>query len=161
MIAAAFARAIAVARLQEGATAPNPAVGCVLLDAAGTVLIAASHPGDGQSHAEARAIAMAREAGWPSVFTQSSSRWSLAITMAGPANKMRAFALQDKGLDTVEANRALGLPEDGRDRAAFVRCEGTCVPPIARIWGSLCHVIFIWISSALCRENSTCAARNY
>lgn len=63
VIAAAFAQAIAAARLHDGATAPNPAVGCVLLDAKGQVLVTAGHPGAGQAHAEARAIVMAREAG--------------------------------------------------------------------------------------------------
>jgi GTP cyclohydrolase II len=32
----------------------------------------------------------------------------------GLANKIAAYALQEKGLDTVDANRALGLPDDAR-----------------------------------------------
>jgi GTP cyclohydrolase II len=40
----------------------------------------------------------------------------------GLANKLRAYALQAKGADTVDANRLLGLPDDARtyDAAAAV-----------------------------------------
>ena len=56
-VMAAFAEALAVAGEFVGSTAPNPAVGCVLLDAGGAVLADAAHQRAGEPHAEALAIA--------------------------------------------------------------------------------------------------------
>lgn len=43
----------------------------------------------------------------------------------GLSQKIQAYALQEKGLDTVEANHALGLPTDARDYkiAAEILCD--------------------------------------
>ena len=62
-IADAFARALSLARAYEGATAPNPPVGCVLLDAAGRTLAEGAHQRAGMPHAEAQAIEAVRAAG--------------------------------------------------------------------------------------------------
>ncbi|MGV9558945.1 GTP cyclohydrolase II [Streptomyces sp. NPDC003401] len=42
----------------------------------------------------------------------------------GLYNKLDAYALQDQGLDTYEANTALGLPEDARDYTAAAQMLG-------------------------------------
>ncbi len=60
---AAFGRALQAAREFEGATAPNPPVGCVILDADGNELAMAAHQKAGEPHAEALAIQKCRDAG--------------------------------------------------------------------------------------------------
>ena len=62
-LARAFQRALEAAAEYEGATAPNPPVGCVLLDIDGNELAKAAHRRAGECHAEASAIALALQAG--------------------------------------------------------------------------------------------------
>ena len=63
VILRAFSHALDLARAYEGATAPNPPVGCILLDVQGQVLASGAHRRAGLPHAEAEAIAHARAAG--------------------------------------------------------------------------------------------------
>ena len=62
-IASGFEAAIAEASAFIGATAPNPPVGCTLLDAQFRPLVSAAHERAGQPHAEASALARAGTAG--------------------------------------------------------------------------------------------------
>ncbi len=62
-VIAGFSDALAAAEAYAGATAPNPPVGCVVLDAAGTTLAIGAHQRAGQAHAEAAALAACYETG--------------------------------------------------------------------------------------------------
>ena len=62
-IAHAFRAAVDEAARHVGATAPNPPVGCALLDAAGTILAVGGHHRAGTPHAEIQAISQCRERG--------------------------------------------------------------------------------------------------
>lgn len=62
-VLAAFDAALAAAGEFAGATAPNPPVGCVLLDIDGNELTRAGHRRAGEPHAEALAIALCDQAG--------------------------------------------------------------------------------------------------
>ncbi|WP_051213553.1 bifunctional diaminohydroxyphosphoribosylaminopyrimidine deaminase/5-amino-6-(5-phosphoribosylamino)uracil reductase RibD [Maritalea myrionectae] len=57
LIEQAFRYALRAARLFDGSTAPNPPVGCVLLDQAGEILSIGAHQAAGQPHAERMALA--------------------------------------------------------------------------------------------------------
>jgi diaminohydroxyphosphoribosylaminopyrimidine deaminase/5-amino-6-(5-phosphoribosylamino)uracil reductase len=62
-IASAFRQAVDAAQAYEGATSPNPPVGCAILEGSGRVLAVAAHQKAGEGHAEALAIAQCRERG--------------------------------------------------------------------------------------------------
>lgn len=62
-VGAAFDMAVSEAWRFAGQTAPNPAVGCVLLDARGEVLVIAAHHKAGALHAERLAVEQAHALG--------------------------------------------------------------------------------------------------
>ncbi|WP_277751713.1 bifunctional diaminohydroxyphosphoribosylaminopyrimidine deaminase/5-amino-6-(5-phosphoribosylamino)uracil reductase RibD [Oecophyllibacter saccharovorans] len=62
-VRAGFEAALAQAVEKMGATAPNPAVGCALLDEAGTLLAVGAHPAPDQPHAEVMALREAERLG--------------------------------------------------------------------------------------------------
>ncbi|MGE5181198.1 MAG: bifunctional diaminohydroxyphosphoribosylaminopyrimidine deaminase/5-amino-6-(5-phosphoribosylamino)uracil reductase RibD, partial [Acidobacteriota bacterium] len=51
-----MARALALAENHRGRTAPNPIVGCVIVDRAGKLVASGAHAGPGKRHAEIVAL---------------------------------------------------------------------------------------------------------
>lgn len=62
-VAEAFRQALDAAEAFAGATAPNPPVGCVAMDAAGAILATAAHQQAGGDHAEAAVLSACRGLG--------------------------------------------------------------------------------------------------
>jgi diaminohydroxyphosphoribosylaminopyrimidine deaminase/5-amino-6-(5-phosphoribosylamino)uracil reductase len=62
-VAEAFRAALTAGEALAGATAPNPPVGCAVLDETGALLACAAHQGAGSPHAEAAAIDQCRRDG--------------------------------------------------------------------------------------------------
>ncbi len=123
-IEAAFAQALTCAEAFRGATAPNPTVGCVLLDAEGRVLTVAAHPRAGQGHAEANALAAARENGsferihTAVVTLEPCNHWGRTppcaeALLASPARTVWIGAMDPN--PKVEGGGAARLSEDGRE----------------------------------------------
>lgn len=121
VIAAAFRHAFGLAAEQVGATAPNPTVGCVLLDAQGKVLTSAAHLGAGKPHAEARAIQLARDAGLV-------DRIATAVVTLEPCNHQgRTGPCTDAILGTPATEVWYALPDPNLEAsggAARLRAEG-------------------------------------
>jgi diaminohydroxyphosphoribosylaminopyrimidine deaminase / 5-amino-6-(5-phosphoribosylamino)uracil reductase len=132
-LAAAFAQALALARAFEGATAPNPPVGCVLLDAAGAVVATGAHERAGAPHAEAAALAAARAA-------LSFDRARVAIVTLEPCNHHGRTPPCTAALLTAPVQQIWiacrdpnpGVAGGGLER---LRAEGRHV----RLWADLAH----------------------
>ena len=58
-----ISQAIQLAEESIGSTAPNPPVGCAILDRAGHILSVAAHRGAGTAHAEVTALELCRQSG--------------------------------------------------------------------------------------------------
>ncbi len=95
--------AVAAARRYEGATAPNPPVGCVVLDRAGNILAAAGHQGAGHSHAEALAIRHVHDAG------QSGRIHTIVVTLEPCNHHGRTPPCTDAILATLAEHVVIGV----------------------------------------------------
>ena len=128
-IARGIRAAIAEAARHVGATAPNPPVGCAILDARGRILSAAGHHRAGSLHAEALALRLCREAG-------ALDRAATAIVTLEPCNHAGRTgpcteAILDSPIRTVWIGSADPNPGVVGGGAARLRQAGLDVHTIA------------------------------
>ena len=122
----AVAEAIRLAQATIGATAPNPPVGCVVLDAAGRPLASAAHKGAGTAHAEAAALAACRCAG------RIDDAHTLVVTLEPCNHHGRTGPCTEAILASPVRRVIFGVADPNPDvagggqvrlRAAGIRCE--------------------------------------
>ena len=102
---AALRLAVAAAERFRGATAPNPPVGCCLLDAEGRVLALAAHRKAGTAHAEAGAIAAARAAG------RAAAIHTVVVTLEPCNHHGRTPPCTEAILSTAARRVVVGAPD--------------------------------------------------
>lgn len=119
-----FEDALNAARLFEGATAPNPAVGCALFDKAGHRLALAAHQRAGGLHAEASALQFCKEQGTlKDIHTAIVTLEPCNHTGRTPAccDALLATSVQEIWIGSLDPNRhvqgggATRLKNSGRD----------------------------------------------
>lgn len=113
---------------------PNPRVGCVLLDAAGTVVAEGWHRGAGTPHAEAAAVAAARAAGVPTAGTTA------VVTLEPCAHLGRTPPCADLLLAAGVARVVIGT-EDPNPAAAggAARLRAGGVPVVTGVLAAECE----------------------
>src|SRR3954449_4649906 len=125
---AAMLRALALAQSPDAPRGPNPRVGCVLLAPDGTVVAEGHHRGAGTPHAEAAALAQARERARgttavvtlePCAHTGRTGPCAVALREAGVARVV--FGQGDP--NPVAAGGAALLRESGVDVEAGLLAE--------------------------------------
>lgn len=104
-IVSAFKQALAAAREFEGATAPNPPVGCAILDDTGHLLACEAHRRAGEAHAEARAIDRCRMLG------VAHRIHTVVVTLEPCAHEGRTPPCTDALLGTPARQVWIGTPD--------------------------------------------------
>lgn len=149
-VGAAFDLAVSEAWRFVGQTAPNPAVGCVLLDAQGNVLVIAAHHRAGELHAERLAVEQARALG-------VVDRVHTAVVTLEPCNHTGRTppctqALLSTPVQTIWIGCADPNPHVHGGGAAYLHGQGRTVrwlahAPNGGLWATRCRALlapFAW-----------------